>query len=97
MALILYANIVGAIQGTFFPEEGTNVLKVYIAWLNLDLGFETCFLDGLNGYWKTWLQFAFPVYIWTIAACRMRCNSASCLQHLEFPLAVKCSHLADCN
>jgi len=66
-ALILYANIVGAIQGTFFPEGGTNIFKVYTAWLNLDLGFETCFFDGLNGYWKTWLQFAFPVYIWTIA------------------------------
>jgi len=41
---------------------------VFIAWLHLDLRIETCFIDGLNGYWKTWLQFVFPVYIWIITA-----------------------------
>jgi len=39
---------------------------VFIAWLNLDLGIETCFWNGLDGYTKTWLQFTFPVYIWVI-------------------------------
>lgn len=68
-ALILYANIVGAMQGDIiFPERGTSILKVFIAWLNLDLGFETCFYDGLNGYGKAWLQFVFPIYVWCIAA-----------------------------
>ena len=52
----------------FFPPGDTNILTVFIAWLNLDLGIETCFADGLNGYWKTWLQFVFPVYIWIITA-----------------------------
>ena len=64
---ILYANIVGSIQGTLLPSGDTNILTVFIAWLNLDLGVETCFSDGLNGYWKTWLQFVFPIYIWAIA------------------------------
>ena len=65
---IFYANIVRANQAVFFPPGDTNTLTVFIAWLNLDLGIETCFADGLNGYWKTWLQFVFPVYIWVITA-----------------------------
>jgi len=68
--LIFYANIIGANQATFFPSTSTHcpVLIVFIAWLNLDLGIETCFFNGLNGYWKTWLQFVFPAYIWIITA-----------------------------
>ena len=68
--LILYANIIGANQATFFPSTRAHcpVLTAFIAWLNLDLGIETCFIDGLNGYWKTWLQFVFPVYIWIVTA-----------------------------
>jgi len=34
--------------------------------INLDFGVETCFYDGMDAYSKTWLQFVFPVYIWTI-------------------------------
>ena len=66
--LIFYANIVKANQAVFFPPGDTNILTFFIAWLNLDLGIETCFADGLNGYWKTWLQCVFPVYIWIITA-----------------------------
>ena len=64
--LIFYANIVAAEQATFFPRGQYNVLTVFIAWLNLDLGLETCFFDGLDTYFKTWLQFAFPLYIWVL-------------------------------
>ena len=65
--LIFYANIVRANQAIFFPQ-GTNnqFLSIFIAWLNLDLGIETCFYSGLDAYAKTWLQFLFPVYIWII-------------------------------
>ena len=34
--------------------------------MNLDLGFQTCFYDGLDAYALTWLQFAFPLYVWLI-------------------------------
>ena len=64
--LIFNVNIVKANEAVFFPPGDTNILTVFISWLNLDLGIETCFVDGLNGYWKTWLQFVFPVYIWDI-------------------------------
>ena len=30
------------------------------------MGIEYCFIDGLDGYIKTWLQFAFPVYVWAL-------------------------------
>ena len=33
----------------------------------LDLGIETCFIEDLDCYWKTWLQFVFPLYLWVIA------------------------------
>ena len=65
--LIFYANIVKANEYMFIPQGHTNPLIIFIAWLNLDLGVETCFFHGLTAYTKTWLQFVFPVYIWSIA------------------------------
>ena len=68
--LIFYANIVGNIRAILFPAQYgkfLTFLSVFISWLNLDLGIETCFIKGLNGYWKTWLQFVFPFYVWAIA------------------------------
>ena len=65
--LIFYANIVWAYRGIVFPQPTeTNVvqsfLKVFVAWINLDFGIQTCFFDGLTAFWKTWLQFVFPIY-----------------------------------
>ena len=63
--LIFYANIVRANHATFFPPNTTNsFLSWFIAWINLDLGIEACFYNGLDAYVKTWLQFVFPLYIW---------------------------------
>ena len=64
--LLFYANIVGVNRSIFLPGGTTNVLSVFIAWLNLDFGFETCFYNGMDAYSKTWLQFVFAVYIWVI-------------------------------
>ena len=64
--LIFYANIVAVNSATFFQPPATNVLTVFIAWLNLDLGIEICFYDGMDAYVKTWLQFAFPLYLWAL-------------------------------
>ena len=51
-------------QPVFFPDGTIPVISHFISWLNLDFGFEVCFF---NGYWKTWLQFVFPLYIWLLA------------------------------
>ena len=67
--LIFYANIIRAQRATFFTSNvSTPFLSKFIAWLNLDQGFETCFYNGLDEYTITWLQFLFPLYIWLIAA-----------------------------
>ena len=63
--LLLYANIVGVNRTIFLPVESTDAFTLFIAWLNLDFGIETCFYDGMDTYSKTWLQFVFPVYILT--------------------------------
>ena len=63
--LILYANIVWSNRSNivrFEDFEGANYVTVILAWLNLDFGIETCFVRGLDAYWKTWLQFIFPFY-----------------------------------
>ena len=64
--LVFYSNIVGVNRTIFLPVRSTNALSVFIAWLNLDFGIETCFYDGMDAYSKIWLQFAFPVYIWVL-------------------------------
>ena len=65
--LIFYANVIQANHYIFLPWRSNHILSVFIAWLNLDLGVETCFFEGLDAYYKTWLQFVFPFYIWSIA------------------------------
>ena len=65
--VVYYANIVHINRSIFFPSTEANPLAVFIAWLNLDLGIETCFYDGMDAYAKAWLQFVFPIYIWLIA------------------------------
>ena len=64
--LIFYANIVTANYHIFFPPNSNLTVRIFIAWLNLDLGIETCFYNGMDAYSKLWLQFVFPLYIWGI-------------------------------
>ena len=63
--LIFYANVVEIARLKLYPEASTK-LHTFIAWLNLDLGIDSCFFDGLDAYAKTWLQLVFPVYLWVI-------------------------------
>ena len=46
--LIFYANVVKVNEYLlYYDENQTNPLAVFIAWLNLDFGVETCFFNGL--------------------------------------------------
>ena len=79
MGLIFFANIIEANEYIFLPQDLSHI-NIFISWLNLDLGIETCFANGLTPYSKTWLQFVFPLYIWSIAGliillARYRYNS----------------------
>ena len=61
--LIFYANILAASQSIFIPFGTPNILLIFISWINLDLGIETCFYNGMDSYAKVLLQLAFPTYI----------------------------------
>ena len=70
--LIFYANIMWAYKSIVFvpnttPSSSELFFQTFIAWINLDFGIEVCFVQGLTAYAKTWLQFLFPLYIWSIA------------------------------
>ena len=60
--LIFYANIVAA-NNHIFPQAANDPASTFIAWLNLDLGIQTCFYNRMDAYAKIWLEFVFPVYI----------------------------------
>ena len=61
--IIFYANVINANKSTFYPFSKQNFITVLVSWLNLELGFDTCFFEGMDMYWKTLLQLAFPVYV----------------------------------
>ena len=69
--VIFYVNIVQANRAIFFNVSSVPIplylCSIFIAWLNLDFGIETCFYNGMDAYAKMWLQFAFPLYVWGIA------------------------------
>ena len=75
--LIFCTNIVQTNKSVLLASDETAVkfFAAFIAWFNLDFGIETCFSEDLDIYTKTWLQFAFPLYLWVLAggiivACR---------------------------
>ena len=65
--MIFFANVMNANKDSFMSDSATNPIPLFVSWFNLDLGIETCFYDGLTAYVRTWLQFLFPFYIWSIA------------------------------
>ena len=68
-SIILYAFVLRVFKEIYFPAssgattKALDFLSVFIAWLNLDLGIETCFYDGMDSYSKVWLQFSFLLYM----------------------------------
>jgi len=64
--LIFYVNII-SINYSQFCFDNNSPDCTMLSLLNLDLGIETCFYDGMDGYTKMWLQLAFPTYLMIIA------------------------------
>ena len=93
--LIFYANILTANHSLFLPPSTSNFLTVFISWLNLDLGIETCFYDGMDSYGKFLLQLAFPTYVFVligtiIALCEVSKKFTSLLSNRN-PVAALCT------
>ena len=65
--LIIYANIIKLNETTFLnTNDNSSIMqfcKIFISWLNLDFGIQSCFYNGLNSYVKTWLRLVFPLYL----------------------------------
>ena len=93
--LIFYANILTANHSLFLPLATSNILTVFISWLNLDLGIEICFYDGMDSYGNFLLQLAFPTYVFVligtiIALCEVSKKFATLLGNRN-PVAVLCT------
>ena len=71
--ILFYANIVAANADTYFlslkETDFVHVPNVFISWLNLDIGFDVCFIvstsieDVSIPVSKALLQLAFPAYV----------------------------------
>ena len=48
-----YASIVASNWAIVFPPTEANILTVFISWVNLDVGVEVCFFNGMDEYSKT--------------------------------------------
>ena len=66
--LLLYVNILSANRSILLPFQEQNYITVIISWLNLELGIDTCYFEGMDTYAKTWIQLVFPFYIMFIVA-----------------------------
>ena len=61
--IIFYTNIIHANFSSLFPFSAPNIITVILANINLELGIDACFFEGMDTYWKTLLQLAFPAYV----------------------------------
>ena len=66
--LIFYANVVHANESILLPFQTRNFITIFISWLNLELGIDTCYFPEIDNYIKTWLQLAFPAYVILLVA-----------------------------
>ena len=66
--IVFYANVIAANKSIFLPFQNPNFHSVVVSWLNLDIGFNTCFFEGMDAYTKTWIEFLFSVYVIALVA-----------------------------
>ena len=76
-SIIFYANIIYVNRSVYFSQPHLTFVPVFISWLNLDVGFDTCFFEGMDAYAKTWLQLAFPLYIILLVVVIISVSSCS--------------------
>ena len=62
IGIAFYANSVG-IMDEFLLKYSVRPFYIPLALINLGLGFETCFFDGMDEFSKAIVQFVFPFYL----------------------------------
>jgi hypothetical protein len=60
---MFYANVIHANDTFFFKNRHADPLTVFVSWMNLDFGIESCFYNGMDALQKAFLQFVFPSYL----------------------------------
>ena len=63
---LFYVNILSINESVILSHQN-NIINSIISLVNLNLGIETCFYNGMNDYAKMWLQLVFPIYLIFIA------------------------------
>ena len=62
--IIFYANVLAANKTTILPSSKPSfVIIVILSWLNLDIGFDMCYFEGMDAFTKSWIELVFPIYI----------------------------------
>ena len=64
--LIFFCNIMSINESLFFNTLKFSFVRLFISLINLDLGFEMCFYEGMSELVKTGVQFIFPLYLWLL-------------------------------
>ena len=93
--LIFFTNMLATSKEIFLPFITPNFLTVFTSWVNLDVGIETCFFNGMNSQEKVSLQLVFPVYIYLlifiiIILCKYSSRFSKLLSNRN-PVAVLCT------
>ncbi len=97
---ILYSNFMGGDSSLFVSHdtsETSEYLPTIVTWLNLDLGIDTCFYNGMGSQEKVLLQLVFPLYLFTltgiiIALCQYIRRMSTLLAHRN-PIAALCTFI----
>ncbi len=68
LSIIFYTNIFNLYVQSFTTGVSNSSRNFYppSAWLNLDLGIQSCFYDGMDTVSRTGLNFVFPAYLYLL-------------------------------
>ena len=101
--LIFFANLWNTGFSEILEYQNQNswfgLSQVYIALLNLGLGYPLCFYDGMKEIVKSWLQLVFPVYLLVLVALvvivsRYSMRVSSLVYSRAVPVLVTVVHLS---
>ena len=79
--ILFYCNVISLYTNIFAPARPANTSFIVISFLNINLGVEACFYDGMNAFARTGLQLVFPAYLFllmgiitVLARSKFRCS-----------------------
>ena len=61
-------NILASKREAYALLTQSNFYSVFIAWLNFEIGVDTCFYQGMDSYSKVWLLLLYPTYLIAVLA-----------------------------